>query len=119
MELSIFKVKYTWYEGEEDWTYLGKAVTQEQFDKDIKEARDFAESLLGTKVHFTKEYLGKGYSVECLPEFYRQVIWYLTEKKGYIECNIFDNFTYYVEDAMNNRKISILKSEQKIERETL
>ena len=111
---NIFKIKYVWYEGDERTSYLAKAVTEEQFEKDILKARDFARSLLGKVIKDLKPYLGKGYSVECLPEFYQQIIWYLTEKLGYLECEIDDYITYFVEDDYTS-KIDIRKQVKKYE----
>jgi hypothetical protein len=117
-ELSVFKIKYVWYEGEEYWDYLAKNVTQEQFEKDIKQARDFANSLIGKKlIKFDESHLGKGYSTECLPEFYAQIIWYLTKKKKYKECDIYKDDTYFVDEDLS--KIIISKRTKTVRDETL
>jgi len=105
---NIFKIRYEWYEDDADTSYLAKAVNEKQFEKDVTKARDFARSLLGKKIKDLKPYLGKGYSVECLPEFYMQIIWYLIEKLGYLECNIDKWTAYFVEDDYSD-KITIRK----------
>ena len=109
---NIFKIRYEWYEDDADTSYLAKAVNGKQFEKDVTKARDFARSLLGKKIKDLKPYLGKGYSVECLPEFYMQIIWYLIEKLGYLECNIDKWTTYFVEDDYSD-KITIRKRTEK------
>ena len=50
MEFNLFKIKYTWYEGEYEETSLGKNVKIEEFEKDLIGARDFAKSLIGKKL---------------------------------------------------------------------
>ena len=78
-------------------------------------AREFAESLIGKGMEY--DYLGKGYSVECLPQYYRQIIWFLTNKLGYIDCLIDSEISYQIEDYEN--RIIIQKSEKKIETKEL
>lgn len=100
--MNIFKIEYTWYEGDCGECFLAKDVDRKYFEKDLIEARDFAESLKGIEIN-RSEYLGKGYSVECLPEFFRQICWFLTEKKGYIECYINDDTPYFIDDDYTNK----------------
>lgn len=109
--MNLFKLTYTWYEGEYEEIYLGKEVGQEEFEKDLKNARDFAESLIGKEV---KEggWLGKGYKVDCLPEYYETIIWFLINKRGYVECEIVDS-EYSIDDLLN-KKIRVYKTEEKI-----
>ena len=114
--INIFKIEYYWPEDEHEITYLGKDVSQEEFEKDLTKAREFAEGLIGKKVD--GNYLGKGYSVECLPEFYKQIIWFLVEKLNYVECNIDDDISYYIDDN-SNKKIGITKSEKQIKNSEL
>ena len=109
---NIFKIEYDWYEGEHDETLIGKNVEREEFEKDLVEARDFAKSLLGKKEDMG-DYLGKGYSIECLPKYYEQIIWFLTEKKGYIICYFDEDINYSVDDNTNH-KINLTKSEKTI-----
>ncbi len=114
---NIFKVEYSWYEGEHEETLLGKEVERDEFERDIIKAKKFAESLLG-KVIEKGEYLGKGYRVNCLPEYYAQIVWFLTERLGYIICYSDEEIDYSVDD-LSNRKIEINKSERKIKRSVL
>ena len=102
---NIFKIEYSWYEGEHEETFLGKYVDCEEFENDLKEARNFAQSIRG-KV-FEEDFLGKGYSVECLPEYYDQIIWFLKEKKRYIIC-YFDNSIYYGVDDNSNKTDKVI-----------
>jgi predicted metal-dependent hydrolase len=92
---------------------LGKKIEKEGFEKDLIEAREFAKSLLGIEIE-NGEYLGKGYSVKCLPEFYNQIIWFLTKKKDYVGCFL-DDSDYSVNDEFN-KKIIIEKLDEKINR---
>jgi hypothetical protein len=110
--MNIFEITYTWYEGEEDKTYLGKEVNKSEFEKDLIKAKEFAKSLLGIEIK-KGEYLGKGYNTECLPEFYSQIIWFLINKKKYIECFL-DDSDYSVDDSED--KIIIDKIDNVIKR---
>lgn len=116
-KLNIFKIEYYWPEGEHEETLLGKNVEREEFEKDVTKAREFAESLIGKEIN-EGEYLGKGYSVQCLPEYYRQIIWFLTERAGYVICHL-DEDVHYTVDDFSNKKINITKSARKIERSEL
>lgn len=111
-DINIFKIRYEGYEGEFGEALLAKDATKEQFEKDLFEARDFAESLKGKEVEMGS-YLGKGYSTECLPQFYAQIIWFLTEKKGYSESQYNENEEYYVDDD-SQKKIGVQKRVKKI-----
>jgi len=116
-DFNIFKVEYDWYEGEHYETLVGKNVDLETFEKDLLKARDFAESLKGKEIK-SGESLGKGYSVECLPEFYSQILWYLCEKLGYVYCSYDENTCYSVDDDFS-KKISIVKEVKKTERKDI
>ena len=112
---NIFKIEFYWYEDDHEETFLGKGVEREEFEKDLKEARDFAQSLRGKEVS-KGEYLGKGYITECLPEYYEQIVWFLKEKKGYTIC-YFDNDTYYrIDDSPSkeDKDIGLTKFEETI-----
>lgn len=111
--MNIFKIEYNWYEGEHDETLLGKEVELAEFEKDLTKAKEFAENLIGVKIK-EGDWLGKGYSVDCLPEYYQQVIWFLTEKLGYAICYYDEDITYYIDDH-TGKKIVITKSEKRIE----
>ena len=109
--MNIFKIEYDWYEGEHSETLLVKNVKREEFEKDIINAKEFAESLIGKEIK-EGEYLGKGYRVDCLPEYYEQILWFLTKRLGYIECDYNEDITYNVDDYPN-KKIEITKYERK------
>ena len=112
--MKIFKIEYQWYEGEHDETLLGKNVEVDKFEKDLIKAKEFAESLIGKDIK-EGEYLGKGYRVSCLPEYYEQIIWFLTTKLQYVECDYDNNIKYAVDDN-SDKKIHLSKAEKKIER---
>lgn len=116
--LNLFKVEYDWYEGEHEERLLGKNVDQKQFEKDLIKAKEFAESLIGKEIK-NGNYLGNGYSVECLPEYYSQIIWYLTERLGYIECYIDETMTYDVDSDSSNKRIIIRRSKNCTKRSEL
>ena len=115
-DFNIFKIQYDWYEGEHRETMVGKGVSSAEFERNLIEARKFAERLMGKKIK-SEEYLGKGYKVECLPEFYEQILWYLTEKLGYIYCYYDKDVCYGIDD--DDKKIGITKFEKKIERKEM
>jgi len=116
-EPNIFKIEYRWYEGEHEECLLIKDVDIKEFEKDLLEAKHFADKLKGIKIK-EGNYLGKGYNVECLPEFYAQIIWFLIEKKGYKECYLNENISYIIDDDAN-KKINITKSEEITKRSEL
>jgi hypothetical protein len=111
--MKIFKIEYNWYEGEYDKTLLGKDVSSEEFQKDFIKAKEFAESLKGKEIN-EGEYLGKGYRVSCLPEYYEQIIWFLKTKLGYIECDYDEDIIYAVDNNHDN-KILLSKAIKKLE----
>ncbi len=111
--MNIFKIVYSWYEGEYREILLCKNIEKEEFEKDIIKAKEFAESLIGIEIQ-DGEYLGKGYNVACLPEYYNQIIWFLIEKLRYVQCYYDEDITYYIDDE-SNKKISISKSKRKVE----
>lgn len=112
-ELTIFKLQYEWYEGEHNEVLLAKDVDSKQFEDDILDARKFAQSIQGNEIK-DGEYLGKGYRVNCLPEYYGQIVWFLITKRGYIECSYDERVSYDVDDA-SDKKIIITRAEQKTE----
>ena len=109
--LKIFKIVYQWYEDDYGETFLAKDMAEEEFEKDLTEAKEFAEKLIGIKIK-EGSYLGKGYRVECLPEYYEQIIWFLMKKKGYMDCTLNNEIVYFVDDNPT-RKISVQKRVQK------
>lgn len=114
---NIFKIEYTWYEGEHEKTFLGKDVEQKEFEKDLIKAKEFAESLIGKKIE-DGNYLGKGYAVECLPEYYEQIVGFLINNLGYIKCYIDKEITYMVDDP-SDKKISLIRLEEQIKHHEL
>jgi len=112
MEHSLFKIEYDWYEGEHGETLVSKNVKAEEFEKDLIEAKDFALSLRDKKIS-EGNYLGKGYRVECLGEYYEQIIWFLVNKKEYTEIYYDQDIGYKVDD-FNSNKIEITKFEKTI-----
>lgn len=112
-ELRIFRIYYDWYEDDHEETLIGKRVSEEEFEKDIMEAINFAKSLIGKEREYG-DYLGKGYSVECLPEYYEQVLWFLTKKKGYVYCDFNMEMQYKIEDDFQ-KKIIAMKRIEKVE----
>ncbi|MDD4877643.1 MAG: hypothetical protein PHO02_01250 [Candidatus Nanoarchaeia archaeon] len=110
--MNIYRIYYDWCEGEHEETLLGKEVSKEKFEKDLIKAIRFAKSLIGKKAD-RENYLGKGYSVECLPEYYEQVIWFLINKNGYIECRFDTRLQYRIDDFSD--KITAAKRTEKIE----
>src|SRR3989344_9614770 len=101
-ELNVFKIEYHWYEGEHEETLLAKSIEREAFEKDIIKAKEFAEGLIGKEVK-TGKYLGKGYRIGCLPEYYEQIIWFLTEKLGYFICHFEEKIHYTIDDSSDKR----------------
>lgn len=117
LKMNIFKIEYYWPEDEHEEILLGKNIEQEEFEKDLIKAKEFTESIMGKKIKEGK-YLGKGYRIQCLPEYYEQIIWFLTKKLGYVTC-YFDENIYYIIDDSSDKKIVISKSQKKIEQNEL
>ncbi len=115
--MNIFKISYDWYEGEHQDILLGKDVGRDEFEKDLLEAKEFAEGLIGKEIP-TGEYIGKGYRVDCLPEYFEQIIWFLTTKAGYKECSYEQLREYHIDD-ISPKKISINVSVQSTVRSEL
>jgi len=108
--MQLYKISYDYYEGEHEETLLAKDVDKEQFDKDIMEAKDYAQSLIGLK--YKKSNFSVPYSVECLPEFYNKIVDYLETQKGYVEIHTNDDIHYEVQDSGTQEKeISVDKVE--------
>lgn len=117
-KLNIFKIFYDWFEGEHREILLAKQISIEEFENDLIKAKDFAESLIGMKIE-GYEYLVKGYNVQCLPEYYNQIIWFLTEQEGYNECSVNKYIEYRIDDYSDENKITVSKKICKIETEEL
>ena len=115
-EFNIFKIEYNWYEGEHEDMLIGKKVNINQFEKDLAKAKRFARGLCGKKCE--GDYLGKGYSVECLPQFYEQILWYLTYKLGYIYCYYDNDISYSIDDT-HKKKILAIRYQNKTEKKEI
>ena len=113
MALRIFKIQYDWYEEEHEEFLLGKEVEKEEFEKDLIEARIFAENLPEKEEENHEEFLGKCYNIKCLPEMYRQIVWYLTDKRGYTEYSFDEDIKYNISDS-GDKEITLTKRETEI-----
>lgn len=117
-ELNLYKFKYYWCEGEEQTTYLAKNVNESEFLTDLAQALEFANSLRGTELETNKFFeAGKNYGVECLPEYYAQVIYYMTEKLKYYEIDQDDRVEYILDDHTNG--LTVQKREETVKFETV
>lgn len=105
MSLKLYKIEYSWCEGEHQESFVAKDIDREGFLKDLNDAVIFARSLLGKECEMG-EWIGKGYSVECLPEYYEQILYYLTTEKGYVDVYYYDWYSYDVNDD-NPEKIIV------------
>ena len=112
MEFKLFKIEYDWCEGDHEEILLGKEVERDEFEKDLVAAKDFAISLLGKELK-EGDYLGKGYHLDCLPEYYEQIIWFLINKKGYIAVSYDSDISYKIVDS-NSDKIEATRFEKTI-----
>ncbi len=111
-DFNIFKIEYHWYEGEYSGTFVGKNVDKTDFEKDLIKAKKFAQNLVG------KGKKKGGYSVDCLPEYYSTIIFYLIDKLKYIKCYIDNELSYNIDDDFD-KKIEVTRHEKKIETEKL
>lgn len=73
----------------------------------------FAEKLIGKKAKI-KNYLGKGYAVECLPEYYEHIIGYLESKLGYVDCCADEDVEFDIDDNAHGNKIIVTKVNKNI-----
>lgn len=113
-KINLFKIKYQWVEGEYGEALLGKNVEREGFERDLIKARKFSQDLLG-KIIRKGNYLGRGYRVECLPEFYEQIVWFMVNKLGYTECHLENITEYEIDDWGDPSKILLRKISEKTE----
>jgi hypothetical protein len=116
-EFRVFKIEYDWCDGEHEEVFVGKEVSREEFEKDLVKAREFALSLSGKEIE-EYDYLGKGYTSECLPQYYKQILWFLETKLGYVCCYVDDTITYGV-GTWGEDKLAIERKETKKERAVL
>jgi len=96
-ELNLFKLEYSWYEGEYNNIVLATTKKKEEIEKDLKEANK------KTKI---KE------GVDCLPTKYNLIINFL-ERRGYIICNFIKDQIYSVDDDVVRKKKNTYKIENK------
>ena len=111
--LHLFKLQYSWYEGEFQSTILATAKEKEEIEQDLKE---IASSI---RIDRKKE---EG-AHDCLPEAYRRIVNFL-EQKGYTVCYFLSDPEYYVEEigflkSVKLYKYGIINEVQKIERKRL
>ena len=85
--LNLFKLQYSWYEGEFDSTILATTKEQKEIENDLKEA------VGSVKIDAKKEK-----AVDCLPEAYERIVNILTQK-GYVVCYFLIDPDYYVRDS--------------------
>lgn len=104
--MNIFKINFFWWE-DYGKNLLAKDVTIDEFEKDLIQAKNYAQSLIGFE---DDENAIEKYSVECLPEYYDKIIWFLTKKLNYFLCNFDKDKTYYVEE--DDKKILILRKDR-------
>ncbi|MEK6869095.1 MAG: hypothetical protein AABX74_02615 [Nanoarchaeota archaeon] len=95
--LHIFRLQYTWYEGEHDSTILATTKEKEEIEKDLKDAA----SLIETDVKREKEAVYK-------PDAYQRIIEIL-KQKGYIVCYFLIDQEYYVEEIGTVENTKFLK----------
>ncbi|MDD3175219.1 MAG: hypothetical protein PHU51_01970 [Candidatus Nanoarchaeia archaeon] len=102
--MNIFRIKYEWYEGEENEIFLSNNVTKEQFEKDLKESRNYVYKLINSD---------KNSSITCLPKYYEQIVWFLINKLNYVECHYDEDSIYYVDDEVGSEKIFVKRKDRK------
>ena len=85
--LHLFKLQYSWYEGEFQSTILATAKEKEEIEHDLKE--------IGNSIRIDRK---KEDTVDCKPEAYRRIISIL-EQKGYIVCYFLSDPEYYVDEV--------------------
>ena len=86
--LHLFKLQYSWYEGEFGSTILATTKENEEIEQDL---REIANSI---RINRKKE---EG-AHDCLPEAYRRIVNFL-EQKGYTVCYFLSDPEYYVDDV--------------------
>ena len=106
--LHLFKLHYTYYEGEHQSTILATTKEQNEIEKDLKEAVN------SVKINRKEENLS-----DCVPEAWERVI-NILKQKGYVVCYFLLHPDYYVEEAgiikgTKPRKYKILNLIEKTE----
>ena len=85
--LHLFKLQYSWHEGEYDSTILATTKEQKEIEEDLKEAAS------SVKIDEKKEK-----DVDCLPTAYDKIVNILT-RKGYTVCYFIKDPVYSVKGA--------------------
>ena len=85
--LHLFKLQYSWYEGEFGSTILATTKEEEEIEHDLKE--------IANSIRIDRK---KEDAVDCKPEAYRRIISIL-EQKGYIVCYFLSDPEYYVDEV--------------------
>lgn len=85
--LNLFKLQYSWHEGEFQSCILATTKEQKQIEKDLKEAAS------SVKIDEKKEK-----DVDCLPTAYDKIVNILT-RKGYTVCYFIKDPVYSVKGA--------------------
>ena len=96
--LHLFKLQYSWYEGEFGSTILATTKEKEEIEQDI---REIASSI---RIDRKKEECAH----DCLPEAYRRIVNFL-EQKGYTVCYFLSDPEYYVEYIRFLKSIKLYK----------
>ncbi len=98
-----FKLKYTWYEGEE-----GQVIVTHKSKKESELVKDLIEIEKDVSNH------NYGESVKCLPSAYERTIDLLI-KKGYCVIPNYCIDELYIDDLMSGDKFKFTKRIKKIE----
>ncbi|MEK6828315.1 MAG: hypothetical protein AABX78_03110 [Nanoarchaeota archaeon] len=85
--LHLFKLEYSWYEGEFQSTILATTREKEEIEQDI---REIANSI---RIDRKKED-----AFDCKPEAYRRIVNALVQK-GYVVCYFLSDPEYYVDEV--------------------
>ena len=102
--LNLFKLQYSWYEGEFQSCIFATNKDKKEIEKDLKESVDSVE------IDEKKEK-----DVDCLPTAYARVIETL-EKKGYSPCYFIEDPVYITRDwEKKNKKFNVyaIENEEK------
>lgn len=95
--LYLFKLEYSWYEGEHQSTILAIAKEKEEIEKDLQEIANSINSD-GKKENV----------IEYKPHAYREIVSIL-EQKGYMVCYFLSDPEYEVEETRFLKRIGAYK----------
>ena len=103
--LNLFKLQYSWYEGEFQSCIFATNKDKKEIEKDLK------EDVSSVKIDWDDDK-----EVDCLPTAYEKVIETL-EKKGYAPCYFIEDPIYVVRDweKKRNKKFNMytIENEEK------